>query len=140
MRFHCYDNLGLRCGHSRLGYEMQQALAAARGLGANMCLLFNDVRREGRGGRRRGLETSVGIGHVTSRQQDEDGDHEAAHREAGEKSLPPNHQLPAILERSTLSGCQVAKKWVEASRRPRLIVSVLNVLQQLSTFQFRRLG
>ena len=119
---------------------MQQALAAARGLGANMCLLFNDVRREGRGGRRRGLETSVGIGHVTSRQQDEDGDHESAHREAGEKSLPPNHQLPAILERSTLSGCQVAKKWVEASRRPRLIVSVLNVLQQLSTFQFRRLG
>ena len=119
---------------------MQQALAAARGLGANMCLLFNDVRREGRGGRRRGLETSVGIGHVTSRQQDEDdGDHEAAHREAGEKSLL-NHQLPAILERSTLSGYQVAKKWVEASRRPRLIVSVLNVLQQLSTFQFRRLG
>ena len=117
---------------------MQQALAA-RGLGANMCLLFNDVRREGRGGRRRGLETSVGIGHVTSRQQDDDGDRESAHREAGEKSLL-NHQLPAILERSTLSGYQVAKKWVEASRRPRLIVSVLNVLQQLSTFQFRRLG
>ena len=119
---------------------MQQALAAARGLGANMCLLFNDVRREGRGGRRRGLETSVGIGHVTSRQQDEDGEREAAHREAREKSLTPNHQLPENLERSTLSGCQVAKKWVEASRRPRLIVSVLNVLQQLSTFQFRRLG
>ena len=118
---------------------MLQALAAARGLGANMCLLFNDVRREGRGGRRRGLETSVGIGHVTSRQQDEDGDHESAHREAERNSLP-NHQLPAILERSTLSGCQVAKKWVEASRRPRLIVSVLDVLQQLSTFQFRRLG
>ena len=89
---------------------MQQALAAARGLGANMCLLFNDVRREGRGGRRRGLETSVGIGHVTSRQQDEDGDRESAHREAGEKSLPPNHQLPENLETSTFYiGCQVEK-------------------------------
>ena len=90
---------------------MQQALAAARGLGANMCLLFNDVRREGRGGRRRGLETSVGIGHVTSRQQDDDGDRESAHREAGEKSLTPNHQLPAILERNGdfTCGCQVVK-------------------------------
>ena len=59
---------------------MQQALAlAACGLGANMCLLFNDVRREGRG--RRSLETSVGIGMAGSKghEKNDDGDHEAAH-------------------------------------------------------------
>ena len=72
---------------SYIGYKMQTHV-----LGANMCLLFNDVRREGR--RRRGLETSVGIGVMGSkgRKQNCDGDNDAPHRAAeGKKSLP-NHK------------------------------------------------
>ena len=64
-----------------------------RGLGRKMRLLFNDVRREGRG--RRSLETSVGIGVTGSKgrgeQHNYDGECEAAahHGDAFSGIWPP---------------------------------------------------